>query len=261
MHPVIARIGPFTVKWYGLSYALALLVALVVMRAESRRKSLGLAWEDWIDFVLITFPLGLVGARLYYVAFHLGAVLADPRLLIGWDPARGGVAGLAIHGGLIGGALGVYLFKRIKGLPFWKLADVIVLALPLAQALGRWGNFMNGDAYGLPTELPWGIVFPSNSPAGARYPGRPLHPSMLYELVLNLVIFSLLWHLRRKDYGDGFLTALYFISYSLVRSLVSFSRADSLWVGPIRAAHLISIFLVAFFSYLIFKRGLYKSSA
>jgi phosphatidylglycerol:prolipoprotein diacylglycerol transferase len=166
--------------------------------------------------------------------------------------------GLAIHGGILGGALAVYLFTRYKRVPFWVLTDALVPSLILGQAIGRIGNLMNGDAYGMPTTLPWGIHFPPNSPAGMAYPGMATHPSMLYEMILNLMVFGVLWGIRKRGYRDGFSTAMYFILYAIARSIVSFTRGDSLWLGPIRAAHVISLVFVVLFGGLIWARGLYK---
>ncbi len=259
MQPIAFRIGPLTVRWYGIAYAVALLVGLGILRLEVRRKGLDLDLGDLIDFVLIAFPLGLIGARLYYVSFYWDYFQGHPLAVVGLSGGEGfGLAGLAIHGGLIGGFLGLLIFARTKKVDFWNFADALAPALILAQAIGRIGNFLNGDAYGYPTKLPWGIVFRADTAAGAEFPGRSLHPTMLYEMILNLLIFALLWKLRRGRYRPGFLASLYLITYSVGRSIVSFYRAGSLWIGPIRAAHLMSILVVFGFGYFILERGLYR---
>jgi prolipoprotein diacylglyceryl transferase len=159
---------------------------------------------------------------------------------------------------------------------FWDLTDAFAPSLILGQAIGRIGNLTNGDAFGLPTTLPWGIRFPANSPAGMTFPGQATHPSMIYEMLLNLAIFAFLWGIRKRGYRAGFSTAMYFILYAIARSIVSFTRADSLWlgrqrvievttgaytylqsVGTLRAAHAISIVFVFVFGTLIWKRKLY----
>lgn len=238
MHPVFVRVGPFEIRYYGLMYVIAFVLAYFLIRAEVRRKGLPLKGEDLLDLFLLSIPLGLLFARAYYVAFQWDYYSRNPSEIVKiWH------GGLAIHGGLIGGALALLAFSRWKRVPMWKLADAVVPAVILGQALGRIGNFLNGDAYGLPTSLPWGIVFPPGSPAGMAYPGQPLHPAMLYELVGNLLLFALLWWLRRRPAKDGFLTAVYFMGYGVVRGLVSCVRGDSLWLGPIRAAHVASALL------------------
>ena len=238
MHPVFVRIGPLEIRYYGLMYVIAFVLAYFLIRAEVRRKGLPLKSEDLWDLFLLAIPLGLLFARAYYVAFQWDWYRDNP-----WEIVKLWHGGLAIHGGLIGGALALWVYSRWKKVNLWRLADAIVPALILGQALGRIGNFLNGDAYGVPTTLPWGVVFPPSSPAGMAYPGRPLHPAMLYELVGNLLVFALLWGLRKRPTKPGYLTALYFMGYSLVRGLVSCVRGDSLWLGPIRAAHVASALL------------------
>ena len=253
MHPILVKIGPITIHYYGLMYVIAITLGLVLIIKEARRKGIDLSTEDLFDLLLWTIPVAILGARIYYVAFQWGYYSRHPLDMIKvWE------GGLAIHGGVIAGAIAVYLFCRVKKVPFWALADAISPSLILGQAIGRVGNLMNGDAYGLPTTLPWGIRFPLNSPAGQAYPGLATHPSMIYEMILNLLIFVYLWRIRKKGYRAGFITSMYVILYSLARSLVSFSRGDSLWLGPIRAAHVASAILILAFGGFIMWRRLYE---
>ncbi len=255
MHPVFVRIGPLEIRYYGLMYLVAFVVGFFLIRAEVRRRGLGLSTEDLLDIFLVTIPLGLLGARIYYVLFRLDFFLSHPAEIPAiWH------GGLAIHGGLLGGALGLWLGARWKKVYIWELADCSVPAVILGQALGRIGNLMNGDAYGLPTSLPWGIVFPPGSPAGQAFPGTPLHPTMIYEMLGNLMIFALLWRLRKRPAKPGFLTAVYFMGYSVVRGLVSIVRGDSLWLGPIRAAHVASFLLFFGFGIWLLVARLWKPS-
>lgn len=237
---------------------MALLFGLGVLKHEVERKGLGLDLTDLIDFVLISFPLGLIGARIYYGLFRLNYFGRNPLVFFGLG--RGGrfeLSGLALHGGLIGGLVGLVIFVKLKRVPFRKFADALAPALILGQAIGRVGNLLNGDAYGYPTNLPWGIVFPANTAAGTKFPNQSLHPTMIYEMVLDLIIFAFLWRLRKGRYRHGFIGIFYLISYSVARSLVSFFRAGSLWVGPIRAAHLASILIVGWSGYYLIGRKLY----
>jgi phosphatidylglycerol:prolipoprotein diacylglycerol transferase len=133
----------------------------------------------------------------------------------------------------------------------WVFADAASPAVLLGQVFGRFGNFMNGDAYGLPTNLPWGIVFPSGTPAGNQFPGQPLHPTMLYELVLNLIFFLILHRLQTKNNRTGLIFSLYLIFYAVSRTIVSFFRADDLMIGVWRAPHLVSIALILFAWYFL----------
>ncbi len=267
MSPVIFEIGPVSVRWYGLMYVVAIIVGIFLTQREVRRRGLPLNLDDILDFVLITIPLAIVFARLYYVAFrwdYYGQNLADIYKI--WQ------GGLAIHGGLLGGFLALGIFSRWKKISFWKFADIIAPAVILGQALGRFGNFMNGDAYGTPTDLPWGIVFPRSSPAGAAYPELHIHPSMLYEMSGDLLIFGLLFWLRTKPFKEGFLVSLYAILYSLLRFFVEFTRGDALClVGgsacvlgasnlleSLRVAQVMSVLLFTVFLGLMLKRKLYQ---
>ena len=260
MHPILVQLGPVTIRYYGLMYVIAITLGLFILSREVKRKKMMcgasgklVSTDDLLDLLLWMVPAAIIGARIYYVAFQWGYYGSHPADIVKiWQ------GGLAIHGGVIGGTLAVFLFTRRKQIRFWSLTDSISLSLILGQAIGRIGNLMNGDAYGIPTTLPWGIHFPASSPAGMAYPGQATHPSMIYEMILNLLIFALLWRLRKRGYKDGFLTSLYFILYSIDRSIVSFTRGDSLWLGSIRAAHVISAILVASFLILILSRHLYK---
>ena len=253
MHPVLIQIGPLTIRYYGLMYVIAISVGFFLLAREVRRKQLGLTTENVLDLMLWTVPFAILGARIYYVVFHWDYYGARPLdMLKVWE------GGLAIHGGVLAGALVVYVFARAKKVSFWALTDALVPSLILGQAIGRIGNLMNGDAFGVPTTLPWGIRFPADSPAGMAYPGLATHPSMIYEMILNLGIFLYLWGIRKKGYRDGFSSAMYFILYAIARSIVSFTRGDSLWLGPIRAAHAISIAFVLVFGLLIWRRRLYQ---
>lgn len=271
MHPILLQVGPMTIRYYGLMYVIAISLGFFLLSKEVRRKQLELTTDHLLDLLLWTVPMAIIGARLYYVIFHWDYYGARPL-----DIFKLWQGGLAIHGGVLAGIVVVYLFSRFRKVSFWDLTDAFVPSLILGQAIGRIGNFTNGDAFGLPTTLPWGIRFPASSPAGMTYPGQATHPSMIYEMILNLAIFVFLWGIRKRGYRAGFSTAMYFILYAIARSIVSFTRADSLWlgkqrlievttgaytyfqsVGTLRAAHAISIVFVMVFGALIWRRKLY----
>ena len=246
MHPVLFHLGPLTVRFYGLMYVLALLVAVLLLSLEAKRR--GLPQDRMVDAAFYIFMGGLIGGRLYYVLLKSGYYGAHPlKIFAIWE------GGMAIHGGLIGGLIGGWLFARSSRLPFATLCDMAAPVGSLGHAFGRIGNFMNGDAHGYPLrspELPvwlqnfpdWmGVTFPPTSIAGREFGLVPLHPVMLYEMVLNLIGFVLLWSFRKKPFPPGGLFGLYLIYYALVRSFTSLFRADDLYLGPFRMPHVISI--------------------
>jgi len=241
MHPVLITIGPVEIRYYGLMYVIGIIVGIILMRREVERTGTNLTKDDIISYAFWVVIGGLLGGRLYYVIFQWRQYYAGNPLEIFaiWH------GGLAIHGGIIGGVLFAWVYARAKKAQFWTLLDITAPALALGQAFGRLGNFMNGDAHGLPTNLPWGIVFPPGSVAGDEFPGQPLHPVMLYELALNLISFFILWRLRKTDHKPGFIFAMYILNYGILRFFVSFLRADSLMLGNIRGALVISALFMA----------------
>jgi phosphatidylglycerol:prolipoprotein diacylglycerol transferase len=249
VHPVLFSVGPFSVRFYGLMYVLALLMGIYLLRLEAQRR--GLPVERMVDVAFYAFLGGLVGGRLYYVVFKWSYYSAHPmKILAIWE------GGMAIHGGLIGALIGGWLFSRAHRLPYLTLCDMAAPAISLGHAFGRFGNFMNGDAHGYPLRSPalpswlqhfpdWlGIVFPPTSIAGREFGPVPLHPVMLYEMVLNLMGFVLLWSLRKRPWPPGGLFGLYLVYYAVVRSFTSLFRADDLYLGPLRLPHVMSIVMV-----------------
>ena len=249
MHPILLQLGPLTIRFYGLMYVMALLIGIYLLRLEAKRR--GLPAERMVDLAFYIFIGGLLGGRLYYVLFKWSYYGANPlKIFAVWE------GGMAIHGGLIGGLIGGWWFARTSQLPFAILCDIAAPAVSLGHAFGRFGNFMNGDAHGYPLRSPqlpswlrhfpdWmGVTFPPTSIAGREFGQVPLHPVMLYELVLNLVGFIILWALRKKPFPAGGLFGLYLIYYAGVRSFTSLLRADDLYLGPLRMPHVISLAMV-----------------
>lgn len=223
--PIAFQIGPVTVRWYGLLIATGLLIGIILASREVQRQNLDL--DQFLNVILVAVPFGLIGARLFYVIFrwdYYGQYPAEVFMV--WK------GGLAIHGAVIGGLLAGYAMARYYRLPFLKLADIVAPSLILGQAIGRWGNFFNQEAYGYPTDLPWAMYI-----AGAYR-----HPTFLYESLWDLVIFFLLlWLRRRKGIRTGDVFLAYVAGYSAGRFVIEGFRTDSLMFGPYRAAQLVSI--------------------
>ena len=240
MHPILFKYGFIEIRFYGLMYVVAILVGSYIIKREVRRKGIPMGPDEVMNFIVWVVLGGVVGARLYYVLFNLSFYLANfAEIPAIWH------GGLAIHGGIGGGALVAFYYLKKKGVGFWRMADAVAPAGILGQTFGRFGNFMNGDAHGRPTGMAWGIVFPPGSIAGSEFPNTPLHPAMLYELFINFSIFCFLWLvLRRTEHRDGYLFAMYIMLYSLGRFCVEYFRADSLMFGPIKAAQAVSLAIV-----------------
>ncbi|MHB1126052.1 MAG: prolipoprotein diacylglyceryl transferase [Bacillota bacterium] len=228
MEPVAFEIGPFFIRWYGLLISTALGLGTFLAYREARRQ--GINPDHILNLVLLVAPLGIVGARLYYVLFSWGYYSSNPgEVFAVWH------GGLAIHGAILAGGLGVYIYVRRQGLNFWELADIMAPSVILGQAIGRWGNYFNGEAYGSPTTLPWAIYVD----------GAYRHPAFFYEFIWDMLIFAFLFWLRRRIStlkGDVFL--IYLMLYSLGRFFIEQLRTDSLMLGPLRVAQVVSIITI-----------------
>jgi len=230
MHPIIAKFGPVTIYSYGMMIAIAFVFGIYLARIEAARKNLKKDLIYDLSFYLIIGAL--IGARLYYLSFFNPRSFIEEPLSIFkvWQ------GGLAIHGGILGGIIAGILFAKRSGISFWRLADVVVPSLLLGQAIGRIGCFLNGCCYGIPMNA------------------SRAHPTQLYEMVLNLIGFFVLWCMRKKMQFSGGLFLLYLMIYNSIRIVVSSLRADSLyiWGTDIKIAQVISavIFIIALVLYM-----------
>ena len=224
MDRVAFSIFGIDVMWYGILMASGMIIGTLLAIKEGKR--VGIKEDDILDLAIVAIPSGLIGARLYYVMFNWDYYSQNISQILNF---RGG--GMAIHGALIGGILAGYLFSRYKKMSFFKLADTVIIGVPLAQAIGRWGNFINQEAHGGPTNLPWGIMVN----------GEKVHPTFLYESIWNIGIFIFLWIFRKKKQYEGEVIVLYTILYSLGRFFIEGLRTDSLMIGPFRMAQVISL--------------------
>ncbi|NDD45867.1 prolipoprotein diacylglyceryl transferase [Synechococcus sp. BS56D] len=228
--PELFQLGPFALRWYGLLIALAVLIGLNLSSWLARQRDLEQGLIS--DLLPILVLAAVIGARIYYVAFewrnYQGAW---------WEAFAIWRGGIAIHGALLAGTIAVILFCRWRRQSFWDVLDVLVPSVALGQAIGRWGNFFNSEAFGVPTDLPWKLFI--------AYPQRPavfadadyFHPTFLYESIWNLLVFALLMTLflqgrkRRINLPAGALSCVYLLAYSLGRVWIEGLRIDPLCLG------------------------------
>jgi phosphatidylglycerol---prolipoprotein diacylglyceryl transferase len=243
MHPIIARFGPITIYSYGMMVAIAFIMGIYLARLEASRKNIT---PDLIYDLAFFLVIGsLAGARIYYlVFFDPSSFIKDPVSIFRiWE------GGLAIHGAILGGITASALFAVARRLSFWDLSDIIAPSIILGQAIGRFGCFLNGCCFGIPTKSALGIVFPAGSLADVAYHGLAVHPAQLYEMALDLSGFFILWSIRKKIKFSGGLFLIYLMTYSVIRLIISGLRGDSLyiWGSGIKIAQAISavIFVMA----------------
>ena len=224
MNRVAFTIFGLDIMWYGVLMASAMVLCVILALREGKR--VNISEDDILNLAIVAIPCGLLGARLYYVIFNWSWYSENLSEILNF---RGG--GMAIHGALIGGILAGFVYTKVKKINFFKMADTVMLGIPLGQAIGRWGNYINGEAHGGPTNLPWGIMVD----------GVKVHPTFLYESIWDLGIFIFLWCFRKKKTYEGQLAIIYLILYSIGRFFIEGLRTDSLMIGPLRMAQVISL--------------------
>lgn len=242
LDPVAFSAGPVTIYWYGIAYVVGSILAGVVAYRVQRRWNMGLTVDDiWMLVTGAVFGL-IIGGRLFYVIFYGdGYYLTHPLEILATNQG-----GMSFHGGLLGGLLGGYIVCRILKLSPWTAADFAIVGVPLALALGRCANFVNGELWGKPTDLPWGVVF------GGSAGDMPRHPSQLYEAFLEgIVLFVVLYLMSRKRPvpPQGSFIGTFVLGYGIVRFLIEFVRVPDaqlgyLFGGVITMGQLLSIPLI-----------------
>ena len=252
-NPIAFNLGPIQVHWYGIIIATSVVLALILSVREGRRRGIN---EDYFyDYLLWALPIAVICARFYYVIFQWGYYSHHPAEIIAiWD------GGIAIYGAILGGILTLYFFCRVRQISMWTMMDVISPTLIMAQGIGRWGNFMNQEAFGAITtraalisqHLPMWII--NQMDIGNHY----RIPTFLYESLWDLVGFALLMLLRHRHHlfkrGEVFLT--YVMWYSVGRFFIEGMRTDSLMIGnTLRVSQILSlIFFVGALITLIVRR-------
>jgi phosphatidylglycerol---prolipoprotein diacylglyceryl transferase len=237
---VAVELGPLTLRWYGILMATAMALGLWLAYRDAKRR--GLDPESLLKASELALLGGLVGARLYYVVFNLAYYTQHPaKILAVWE------GGLAIHGGVLGGLLAGGGYAWVRGLPVRRYLDVAAPSLALGQAIGRWGNFFNEEAFGTPTDLPWKLfISPGHRPL-AYATEEFFHPTFLYESLWDLLVFGLLFLVFRDRLAraPGALFLAYLGFYSAGRFFTEALRTDALMLGPVRVAQLVSVVCIA----------------
>jgi phosphatidylglycerol:prolipoprotein diacylglycerol transferase len=222
--PVLFEVGPFAIRWYALAYIFGLVGAWQYVRMLVRRPPQPAELHDVDDF-LVWATLGVVlGGRLGYVLFYKAGFFLDNPLAIlqVWK------GGMSFHGGLLGVVVVGVVFARRRGIRLLPFADVIFCAAPIGLFLGRLANFVNGELFGRPADVPWAMVFPRGGPV-------PRHPSQLYEAALEgmvlFVVLHLLWRIEAVRQRAGVLSGVFLVGYGLARAVVETFRQPDAHIG------------------------------
>ncbi len=209
--PTIANFGFFELRWYGVIYAISFIIGYFMVKHLVKQKGIRLSEDDISDLLLYQIIGIVVGSRLGSVLSNLPYYAHNPlEIFAVWH------GGMAFHGGLIGALIAGYFFARKKKVDILELADIVVIPVTLGLALGRIGNFINGEFYGTVTSLPWGVTF--QNVEGVR------HPVQLYESAKNIFIFSILWFLKDKNLKKGTLFWTFILLYGLLRFIIEFYK-------------------------------------
>ncbi|MBB6698701.1 prolipoprotein diacylglyceryl transferase [Clostridium algidicarnis] len=239
MNPVAFNIFGVDLMWYGIIISFGVMLGLIIISYTSKLKDV--SFDNVIDTFLIAFPIAIIGARAYYVAFEFESYRGNIASMLN---LRQG--GLAIHGGVIFGVLAAYLYSKKKKFDFLSMIDVVAPSLILAQGIGRWGNFINKEAHGGPVTSQFISKFPGFIQRGMNIGGIYYHPTFLYESIWDLIVFFILLILlkRRKEEKKGTIIAYYAVLYSLGRFFIEGLRTDSLMILGFRTAQLVSLLLI-----------------
>jgi phosphatidylglycerol:prolipoprotein diacylglycerol transferase len=238
--PILVKIGPLTIRWYGLLIATAVLLGVSLSQYLAKRRNVNP--ELLSDLSIWLVVAAIPAARLYYVLFEWAEYAQNPQKIIAiWE------GGIAIHGAILGGTLAALIFAKLKKVSFWQLADLVAPSLILGQAIGRWGNFFNSEAFGSPTNLPWKLYIPPEHRPPELASFEYFHPTFLYESRWDFMVFALLLTLFFRGVSGklnlkvGSLFMVYLTGYSIGRFWIEGLRTDSLMLGSLRIAQVVSL--------------------
>lgn len=252
MNPVLITIGSFELRWYSILIFIAVALGFILAIVEAKKYKI--SGEYMFNMLFWVVIAGLIGARLYYVIFNWEQYSGDLlSILRFWE------GGLAIHGGILGGFIALVLYCKKYDVRIFKMTDIICVPLILGQAIGRWGNFFNGEAHGVATTLAHlqELHIPNFIINGMEIGGIYYQPTFLYESLWCIIGFMMLLIVRKFKYIKvGQLTSLYFMWYSVGRFFIEAMRTDSLMLGGFRVAQIVSIalFTISLIAFMILSR-------
>ncbi|MBS2003581.1 MAG: prolipoprotein diacylglyceryl transferase [Candidatus Obscuribacterales bacterium] len=227
---ILLSLGPVTIRYYGLMIAMGALAAITTATAMAAKR--GLDDQKLVNCALSSFVGSIIGARLYYVALQWQNYVNNlPDIVATWH------GGMSLHGGIIGAFIGCIIYCKLTKSKFWPFCDVITTSVPLAQSIGRWGNFFNSEAFGKPVgpDFPLKLYIPPDRRPSQFHQDSYFHPTFLYEAVWDLALFLLLYFVlaeQLKKY-DGMAFSVYITIYSIGRLLIEPIRSDSIMAGTI----------------------------
>jgi len=250
LNPNLFQIGAFQLRYYSLMYLAAFVCTYLLVMRRIRREGYPYTAEQIQDYFGWAILGVILGGRLGYVLFYnLDYYLRHPlEILFPFEFTGGfhfiGISGMSYHGGAIAVLAASIVFCRKQKIDFWRFADLFCPAIPLGYTFGRIGNFINGELYGRATDVPWGMVFPLDPLHLLR------HPSQLYEAFFEgIVLFAVLWLIRRKSPFDGALFAFYLIGYGVIRFFIEFFREPDTQLGfvlgPFSMGQLLCLLMIA----------------
>lgn len=234
MNPVALSIFGITIRWYGILIASGMMLGICVASYTCRMRNFD--FDTLLSIILFAIPIGIIGARLYYVIFQFGDYKSNP-----YDILNIRQGGLAIHGGVIFGVITVIIYTKLKNLNFFDAVDVSMPSVILAQSIGRWGNFFNQEAHGGPVSYEFMRHFPKFIQNGMNIGGIYYQPTFLYESIWDFIGFIVLLILAGKTKKKGLVFFTYIGFYSIGRFFIEGMRTDSLMIGPLRMAQLVSL--------------------
>ena len=230
LNQIAFKIFGVGIYWYSIIIVLATIIRISVLKKEDGL--FDMKFDNILGLLIFLIPISIISARIYYVLFNFNYYLSNPIKILDF---RNG--GLAIYGGIIGGIITCIFYCKIKKINLLDLLDYLAIPLVLGQAIGRWGNFVNVEAYGTKTDLPWRM--------GIFEMGKyvEVHPTFFYESLACIIIFIILMAFKNKREFKGQITCTYLLLYSLERTFVEYLRTDSLMLGKIKISQMLSILI------------------